>query len=72
VAERLRARIAALTLELDEEGAPPLVLTVSIGFAALGPGDTLEHLLASADAALYRAKSAGRNRAVAVTDCCPG
>ena len=72
VAERLRARIAALTLELDEEGSPPLVLTVSIGFAALGPGDTLEHLLASADAALYRAKSAGRNRAVAVTDCCPG
>jgi diguanylate cyclase (GGDEF)-like protein/PAS domain S-box-containing protein len=72
VAERLRARIAALALELDEEGAPPLVFTASIGFAVLGPDDTLEHLLASADAALYRAKSAGRNRAVAVTDCCPG
>ena len=72
VAERLRARIAALAIELDEEGAPPLVLTASIGFAALGPDDTLEDLFASADAALYRAKGAGRNRAVAVTDCCPG
>ena len=72
VAERLRARIAALAIELDEDGAPPLVLTASIGFAALGLDDTLEHLLASADAALYRAKGAGRNRAVAVTDCCPG
>jgi diguanylate cyclase (GGDEF)-like protein/PAS domain S-box-containing protein len=70
VAERLRLRIAALELELDEEGAPALRLTASIGFAAREADGTLEHLLASADAALYRAKSAGRNRTVAITDCC--
>lgn len=38
-------------------------LTVSIGMAAFqGAGDTLDAMLARADAALYRAKAAGRNR----------
>jgi len=71
VAERLRAQVEELVLEIDgEEGT--LTLTVSIGIAALGSADTLEQLLASADAALYRAKSSGRNRVVAVADCCEG
>jgi PleD family two-component response regulator len=36
--------------------------TASFGVAACCEGDTTEHLLERADAALYRAKGAGRNR----------
>ena len=36
--------------------------TVSIGIAAAQPGSDIVALLASADAALYRAKANGRNR----------
>ncbi len=64
VAERLReglaqpfgpgSRLAAVGIER---------LTVSIGLAGfLGAADTLDAMLARADAALYRAKAAGRNR----------
>lgn len=41
--------------------APGLEVTVSLGYAALTPELTPEALVAAADAALYRAKSAGRN-----------
>lgn len=58
MAERLRAGVAALRLE--HEGRP-IPLTVSIGISADGGGD-LKRLLADADAALYGAKHAGRNR----------
>jgi PleD family two-component response regulator len=37
-------------------------LTVSIGAAQARPGDSAQVLLARADAALYQAKSRGRNR----------
>lgn len=37
-------------------------MTVSIGVSELQPGETLSDFVARADAALYRAKSAGRNR----------
>jgi len=50
-AERLRRRV-----EMQ------LPLTVSGGVAAAGEGDNSQTLLARADAALYSAKSAGRNR----------
>jgi diguanylate cyclase (GGDEF)-like protein len=42
-----------------------LRMTVSIGLAELADGETPEAWLARADSALYRAKSAGRDRAVA-------
>jgi diguanylate cyclase (GGDEF)-like protein len=65
-AERLRTRIAALVIPAGEAG---IRITVSIGIAvdgALGrdPDAALTELLRRADAALYAAKSAGRDRCV--------
>jgi diguanylate cyclase (GGDEF)-like protein len=49
----------------DEDVAPELRLTVSAGIATHGPdADSVHLLMRSADAALYRAKHAGRDRAV--------
>jgi diguanylate cyclase (GGDEF)-like protein len=59
VAERLRARIAGLSLPLAQQQ-----VTVSVGTCVLGPqvsDQTLPAALAAADAALYEAKGAGRN-----------
>jgi diguanylate cyclase (GGDEF)-like protein len=59
VAERIRAHVAA---EAFGEGR----MTVSIGIAECpAHGDTAESLIASADAAMYEAKSEGRDRVVA-------
>ena len=55
-ADRARAEIAAVV----RSGGMPV--TCSFGVAALGPGDTVEAATRRADAALYRAKSLGRNR----------
>lgn len=57
-AEKLRARVAE---ELRICGRP---LTVSIGGAPLASGEDPQQWLARADAAMYRAKEAGRNRVV--------
>ncbi len=59
-AERLREYVESLKLAVD--GGEPVRLTVSIGLALLQPGETLEELIARADAALYAAKESGRNR----------
>jgi diguanylate cyclase (GGDEF)-like protein len=62
-AERLRATVEALALPHPAGG----VVTVSAGVAGLGNGAvTPEELFAAADAALYAAKAAGRNRVEAV------
>lgn len=55
VAERLRAAVAGIA------GLPSQV-TVSIGLACCHQDETLEKLVERADAALYAAKHAGRNR----------
>jgi diguanylate cyclase (GGDEF)-like protein len=61
IAERVRGRIAGMSVEGADGG--PAGTTVSIGIAMLGrDGSDLMELLAAADTALYRAKSAGRNR----------
>jgi diguanylate cyclase (GGDEF)-like protein len=58
VAERIRSRVAAESFEGGH-------MTVSIGAAEYpSHGDTPEELIASADAAMYRAKGAGRDRVV--------
>lgn len=65
-AVRVGERICASVLHADiaHAGSPIGVLTVSIGVATNLPddGDDPEVMLSRADAALYRAKSAGRNR----------
>ena len=61
VAERLRAGIDSEVVEHEGE---TLRFTVSVGVSALAEAETLEHLIARADAALYEAKHEGRNRVV--------
>jgi diguanylate cyclase (GGDEF)-like protein len=60
-AERLRARVAATTVELPD--GTPVRLTVSIGGAAVAPWErvTPEGLVERADGHLYAAKHQGRN-----------
>lgn len=61
LAERLRAEVQQLAVAVAER---KLGVTVSVGVATIGNGADFEapaELLAAADAALYRAKSDGRN-----------
>jgi two-component system chemotaxis family response regulator WspR len=62
VGEACRAGLERLAL--PHPGAPRGVVTMSMGVACIVPGDddTLEDLIARADAALYEAKREGRNR----------
>jgi diguanylate cyclase (GGDEF)-like protein len=64
IAERLRLHMAGLAVPVDDRPEAPCVrLTISIGVSATdGSAGELTDLLASADAALYYAKQAGRNR----------
>ncbi len=64
-AERVRQAIGEVGFS---KGAEHFSVTASIGVAVLGPGDTGKTWLARADAALYEAKSAGRNRVVFADD----
>jgi len=65
VAERIRARVASEPFEGGK-------VTMSIGIAEYpSHGDTPEELIASADAAMYKAKSQGRNRVIAASGGIP-
>jgi diguanylate cyclase (GGDEF)-like protein/PAS domain S-box-containing protein len=59
LAERLRR---AVTLAPFETPVGPVAVTVSIGVAACKAGDGVTHLMRRADAAMYAAKRAGRDR----------
>lgn len=60
VCERLRERVAAH--ELWCPGLPQLRITISLGLVATVAPSDQQALLQAADAALYRAKRAGRNQ----------
>ena len=60
-AERMREAVAARRLAKPEH----LALSVSIGVAALQPGESASALLVRADRAMYRAKEEGRDRVCA-------
>ena len=65
IAERVRASIASLSIIVPgATGGERVHVTVSIGVAALDSGCKREYseLMAAADAALYRAKSGGRDQ----------
>ncbi len=59
LAESLNRAVAAAPFETP---VGPLKITVSVGVACYAKGDTLTDLLDRADAAMYDAKRAGRNR----------
>lgn len=59
VAENLRSSINCRPLSIEGR---LLETTISLGIAELAPGETAEHLLERADAALYASKAAGRDR----------
>jgi diguanylate cyclase (GGDEF)-like protein len=67
LAERVREGIEALEFPLVDEagGQRVITITASLGAAALGEGiEDMRELVAAADAALYRAKRAGKNQTV--------
>ncbi|MEK1906135.1 MAG: GGDEF domain-containing protein [Pseudomonas sp.] len=61
IGERLRQSLEQVSSFYSPVGVLPGV-TVSIGLAQMQPKDSLEALIARADAALYSAKQQGRNR----------
>lgn len=58
-AERIRHNISQLSLHYAHQAIP---VSVSVGLACLGHGETRESLLDRADRALYLAKQGGRNQ----------
>jgi diguanylate cyclase (GGDEF)-like protein len=60
VAERIRGRMAEQTFG---DGRPPVTLSIGMGECPTD-GDSVDTIIECADAALYRAKEAGRNRVV--------
>lgn len=65
VGERLRQQLQSLAIST---GSADTVLTVSIGVATLRARESADSLLARADAAMYAAKAAGRNRVTPAED----
>ncbi len=60
-AERLRQAVKADTVEAADGGHLPAV-TISIGVAVMQSAESVQDFFTRADAALYRAKEAGRDR----------
>jgi diguanylate cyclase (GGDEF)-like protein len=64
LAERLRLAVAAM--EIPVNAPAPLRITISIGLAHWGVGQSLPRLMEIADRALFQAKTNGRNQSLTV------
>jgi two-component system cell cycle response regulator len=64
-AERLRQSVERLVIA---HGSTSISVTVSIGLAALRPGERLDSVIDRADRAMYTAKVGGRNRVMIDSD----
>ena len=62
IAERLRKSVAALRLPHQDNGGGIVTLSIGVASALPEPGQAAASLVEAADAAVYRAKEAGRNR----------
>lgn len=69
VAEKLRAQLEQSSLALPQ--GLTCAVTASVGYASIRVGEELAAAVERADAALYRAKHAGRNRTVGSDDEAP-
>jgi two-component system cell cycle response regulator len=68
-AERIRRRVSRLPIVAGGQDALRISVTCSVGVAAYPVhGDSVDELLRRADAALYTAKSEGRDRVVNASD----
>ena len=63
--ERMRSQVEGMELAVSESGQEIGKVTASFGVAELGAADDAEALIQRADAKLYEAKCAGRNRVAA-------
>ncbi|MBU2964471.1 diguanylate cyclase [Amphritea sp. 2_MG-2023] len=61
LAEKVRHRIAAIRIKQKKSGEVISSVTASFGVARLSSDESPDNLIARADAALYKAKEAGRN-----------
>jgi diguanylate cyclase (GGDEF)-like protein/PAS domain S-box-containing protein len=62
VAERMRDRLGTLAFGMNADS--PFAVTATFGVAESEPDVNVKELMEAADQALYRAKSAGRNRVI--------
>ncbi len=71
LASRLKSLIGGYDFSLESPSLPkPLNCSISVGVAALDEGHSQsDHLLQSADKAMYQAKSQGRNQVCVATGC---
>jgi diguanylate cyclase (GGDEF)-like protein len=70
VAERIRQAVEQCELPLGDGNTIAATISLGVCAAARGTETTPAELLEGADAALYRAKGAGRNR-VCIGECSP-
>ncbi len=68
VADHIRRAVMGKELMKRSTGEHLGRVTISVGAAVLRPGDTVQSLIARADACLYAAKRNGRNRVICETD----
>lgn len=61
LAEKVRHRVAAIRIKQKKSGEVISSVTASFGVARLDSDESPDNLIARADAALYKAKEAGRN-----------